>query len=302
MIKEIREPSVAQYANEIRLNALSIILDKGGGYLTQASSAAEILATLFARVLKLSLEKDRLPLECPIDSYVPFGGSAYYGEKSSLGDRLFISPGHYAMAVYCTLAAVGILPPEALEAFGADGSCLEAIGNDFCPGFETNAGTLGQTISIAAGVALSRKNRLDSGKVYVFISDGELQSGQTWEAIQAAVHYRLDNLVIVIDNNFHQVEGLTKDVMNVEDILDRLRAFGADAVRIDGHNPEDLAKAMLRQTPGKPNAVICDTDPTFNMDFLKEYEPFLHYFRINDANRDSVEKQRHLLSGVKSYD
>lgn len=302
MIKEIPEPPVAEYANEIRLNALKIILDKGGGYLAQASSAAEILATLFARVLKLSLEKENLPMECEINAYIPFSGAAYYGDKGSFGDRLFISPGHYAMAVYCTLAAVGILPSNALKSYGADGSCLEAIGNDCCPGFETNAGTLGQTISIAAGVALSRKNRLDSGKVYVFISDGELQSGQTWEAIQGAAHYQLDNLAIVIDNNLHQVEGLTKDVMNIENILDRLAAFGADAIRIDGHNPNDLAEAMLRQTKGRPNAVICDTDPTFNMDFLKEYEPFLHYFRINGENRSSVERQFHLLSGVKSYD
>ncbi len=123
---------------------------------------------------------------------------------------------HYALVLYAVLIETGRLGAEALEQFNRDGSTMELIGAEHSPGHEVTAGSLGQALSQAGGIALARRLRGDSGRVWVFMSDGELQEGQTWEAFQALAHYRLDNLGVVLDANGQQCDGRMSEVMNIE--------------------------------------------------------------------------------------
>ena len=127
------------------------------------------------------------------------------------------------------------------------------------PGFENTAGSLGQTISIAGGTAHARKRRGDTGKCYVLLGDGELQEGQTWECIQAAGYYKLDNFIVVIDANDQQVEGRIEDQMTEEPLIDRFTSFGAVCVEANGHDIEDFCKACETPHEGKPLVVIART-------------------------------------------
>jgi transketolase len=270
---------------------LDYTLRNDGGYVSQACSSAEILATLYTRILRLG------PSEGPAVP-VPFAGvpgpanpdarsgASYNGPRAAELDRFFFSPVHYALVLYATLIEVGRMAQEGLEQFNEDGSTVELIGAEHSPGHEVTAGSLAQTLSVAGGVALARRLRGDTGRCWVFMSDGELQEGQTWEALQALSYHRLDSVGVVIDANGHQCDGKMDGVMAVEPVVDRLRAFGADAVEVDGHDVEALAAAAEVLTDGKPRFVVARTDPCRGIDALRHRPTKLHHVRFaNDEER-----------------
>jgi transketolase len=207
-------------------------------------------------------------------------GAAYHGLPEMGKDRFFVSPAHYATGVYAALVESGRLSPQCIENYNVDGWTMEMIGAEHSPGFETTAGSLGQTISVAAGTAQGYKLKGNPGKIYVLLSDGELEEGQTWEAIQAASFYKLDNLIIYVDVNGQQVEGCTKDVMNIEPLEQRFSSFGAKTVKIDGHNITELENAAKTACSGQPLVVLCYTSPARGVPPLEERSPFLHFVRI----------------------
>jgi transketolase len=272
-------------ARSVRKQVLRLALDRGGCYLGQACSSAEILSTLYMRVLNLG--KSRGSPEAALFPGVPGPGnmnypkgSLYNGPALAEYDRFFLSPAHYAVVLYCVLAECGRISRSAVGQFNSDGWNMEMIGAEHSPGFETTAGSLGQTISIAAGTAHARKIKGDSGRVFIFLSDGEIQEGQVWECFQAASFYHLDNIVIYVDVNGHQLEGLTKNVMNIEPLAKRLEAFGTAAVEIDGHDVEALSAAVNTPHEGKPLAVLCQTSCTRDIPFLERREPYLHFIKF----------------------
>ena len=175
--------------------------------------------------------------------------------------------------------------------FNKDGSIVELIGAEHSPGHEVTAGSLGQALSQAGGIALARKLRCDSGRVWVFMSDGEFQEGQTWEAFQALSYYRLDNLGVYIDVNGQQCDGLMDDVMNIEPLADRLRAFGAEVHQVDGHDPQALAAPAAQPRSGKPLVVIARTDPCRGIDLMRERAPKLHYVRFKSPEEFQAYQQ-----------
>lgn len=170
-------------ADSIRRQILGIALKTGGCYLAQACSSAEIIAALYTRILNLGPSAglwDAIPfpgVPGPDNMDYP-RGSAYHGIPAPDKDRFFVSCCHYASVIYCALAATGRLSPGALEKFNVDGWNMEMIGAEHSPGFENTAGSLGQTVSIAAGTAQARKWKGDTGLVYCLMGDGELQEGQ----------------------------------------------------------------------------------------------------------------------------
>jgi transketolase len=276
---------IAVSANKIRKHILKLAIERGGCYLGQACSSAEIIAALYMRILNLapsegSMEALPFPgVPSPENMDYP-KGSLYHGVQADDRDRFFVSPAHYASVIYCALAECGRISHEAIEKFNVDGWNLEMIGAEHSPGFECTAGSLGQTVSIAAGTAHARRLKGDSGKVYVFLSDGEIQEGQAWECFQAASFYKLDNLVIYVDVNHQQVEGWTSDVMNIEPLAERLKAFGCEAVWVDGHNVEELVLAADTPHEAKPLVVLCDTDSARGVPLLEQRKPFLHFVRV----------------------
>ncbi len=269
----------------IRRRVLEHTLAGGGGYLSQACSAAELLATLYLRLMKLG--PSAAPLVPPPFAGVPGSGgdavtgAAYNGPRGPELDRFFMSPVHYALVLYATLIEVGRMDPAGLAAFNQDGSTVEMIGAEHSPGHEVTAGSLGQALSQAAGIALARRLKGDQGRCWVFMSDGEFQSGQTWEAFQALAFYRLDSVSVVVDVNGQQCDGEMQEVMAIEPLDARLEAFGARVRRIDGHDVEALAVAAEEKRDGRPLVVLADTDPCRGVACLEMRRPKLHYLRFS---------------------
>ena len=210
-------------------------------------------------------------------------GAAYNGPRTAGFDRLLISPAHYAVAIYATLVETGRMAPEGLVQFNTDGSTVEMIGAEHSPGFELTTGSFGQALSQAGGVAMARRLRGEAGRVFVFMSDGELEEGQTWEAVQALAFYRVDSVVVCVDVNGMQYDGATQDVMNIEPISARVEAFGGIAVSVDGHDVAAIDDA-ISNTPhsGKPLFVLCYTDSTRGLPLLQPRKPHLHFVRFKD--------------------
>lgn len=272
-------------ALRIRARVLELTLMQDGCYLSQALSSADILATLYTRILNLAPLEQPLPADPFIGVPGAPGGSSpsggrFHGAKAPDLDRLLISPAHYAVAIYAALESVNRLAAGAFETFNTDGTTLEMIGAEHSPGFELTTGSFGQALSQAAGIALARRRRGHTGRTVVFVSDGELEEGQTWEGVQAAAFYRLDRLLLFVDVNGQQVDGRTKDVMNIEPIDQRFAAFGWNVRVVDGHDVEAIAAAAQPDTHDEqPLAVLAYTNSTQGVAYLDNRKPHLHYVR-----------------------
>lgn len=294
MLSEERVKELKRIGQEIRKKVLKLTIEKNGCYLSQALSSADIFACLYSEIMNLSeSEEPLIPSKLkglPGEKEYHTGGG-YNGKKGREYDRLFISPSHYAATVYSTLTAVGRLSEKALDDFNTDGSTLEMIGAEHSPGFELTTGSFGQCISQAAGIAYVRKKRKENGRVFVFLSDGELQEGQTWEAFQAIAFYKLDNIVVYVDVNGQQVDGATKDTMNIEPIDKRFEAFGAEVVTVNGHEPEELCNALKYKKEGKALVVLCYTNTCQGIKELEYRKPHLHYVRLKDEEMDIFRKR-----------
>jgi transketolase len=218
-------------------------------------------------------------------------GAEYNGAKSPEYDRFIFSPVHYALVLYAVLIEVGRLAPEALDEFNRDGSTVELIGAEHSPGHEVTAGSLGQAISQAGGIALARKLRGDSGRVWVFMSDGEFGEGQVWEAFEALSFHKIDNLGVYVDANGQCCDGEIRSVMSLEPLAERLKAFGAHVREVNGHDCEKLARAAESRIQGKPLVVLARTDPCRGIPLLRKRMPKLHYVRLkSDAERIAYEQ------------
>ncbi len=278
------QDDVKRVAAGIRKRVLEHTIRNNGGYLSQACSSAEILATLYVKVMDLgSIDAPLVPRPFP---GVPgphnpdyFTGAAFNGPGPD-HDRFFLSPAQYALVLYATLIETGRMAEEGLLQFNKDGSSVEMIGAEHSPGMETMTGSLGQGISQAAGVAMARKRKGEKGRVFVFMSDGEFQIGQTWEALQAMSHHMLDNVIIYVDVNGFQCDGKMCTVMDIEPLDKRLEAFGCRVFRVNGHDIKRLAEAGGPTPDGRPVVVLCDTDAARGIDVLKARAPKMHYVRF----------------------
>jgi transketolase len=275
-------------ARRIRRRVLEFTIENNGGYLSQACSSAEILATLYTRVMNLG-PSTMPPIPAPFPG-VPspanknyFTGAGYNGPRAPDLDRFFLSPVHYALVLYAALIEAGRMAPEGLAQFNQDGSTVEMIGAEHSPGLEVTAGSLGQTLSQAGGVALARRLHKEPGRVWVMMSDGEFQSGQTWEALHALSYYRLDNMGIYVDVNRQQCDGRMLDVMNIEPLARKLEAFGMRVFQVNGQDVEALAAPADLAPNGQPLFVLAYTDPCAGLDILRARAPKLHYIRFKDA-------------------
>ena len=276
---------VRQAAQRVRRRVLEHTLKHNGGYMSQACSSAEILSTLYLKVMNLApLDKPLQPKPFPgvpsRDNRLYFTGAEFNGRPLAHQDRFFLSPAHYALVLYATLIEAGRMDPSGLQDFNRDGSSVEMIGAEHSPGMEVTAGSLGQCLSQAAGIALARRIKGDQGKTWVFMSDGEFQIGQTWEAVAATAFHRLDRLAVYVDVNRQQCDGLVANVMQLEPLHARLESFGWRVARVDGHDPAALAAPAAQPADRRPLAVLCDTDPCHGLQLLREHAPKLHYLRF----------------------
>ncbi|MDR3496479.1 MAG: transketolase [Ancalomicrobiaceae bacterium] len=269
----------------IRRRVFEHTIRNNGGYLSQACSAAEQLAWLYNE--ELNIGEPTLPMiPAPFVGVPSAGNTAYHtgagynGPADPQYDRLFIAPAHYALAAYATLIEVGRMAPEGLQMFNKDGSSVEMIGAEHSPGMEVHNGTLGIGLSTGAGLAMGRRRKGESGRVWVFMSDGEVQEGQTWEAIQAAAFHGIDTLNAICDVNAQQCDGAMASVMEVRSIRAKFEAFGAVVAEIDGHDLTEMRDAARLPHPGQPLIILARTCPYQGMGYLKKRFPRLHYVRF----------------------
>jgi len=297
-LSEIRE--IERIASGIRQRVLAHTLANNGGYMSQACSSAELLATLYYSLLTLGPTDGALvPAEFSGVPRVGGGhaatGAIFHGDKAPHLDRLISSPAHYALVIYAALIEMGRLEEDGLEKFNRDGSTVEMIGAEHSPGFETTTGSLAQAISQAGGIALARKLRGDTGRTWVFMSDGEFQEGQTWEALNAIGHWKLDGIRVIVDVNGAQCDGPMESVMNIEPLDERVEAFGWDVRKIDGHDIPALLQAG-RAESDRPVMVLCYTDPARGLPLLQERYPVLHYLRF--SSDDERQKYQDVFEGM----
>lgn len=254
-------PSLEERAYRIRRNALRMGEVQGQGYIAQALGVADVLAVSYFHALRYR----------PEDPY-------WEGR-----DRFLLSIGHYAIALYAVLIEAGIIPAEELETYGTDDSRLPMSGMaSYTPGMEISGGSLGIGLGIAVGMALGLKRKRSDRFVCNLMSDGELDEGPTWEAAMSAGHWKLDNLICIVDVNRMQADGPSIGVLNFEPLAPKWEAFGWHAQRVDGNDIPALVRAFdtaRTLAEPKPRVIICDTKMARGVPFLEARDKS-HFLRV----------------------
>jgi transketolase len=259
---EDRIEQLSAAAQRIRGYALHMGEVQGQGYIGQALGVADILAVVYGDHLR----------------YRP--QDPHWEER----DRFLLSIGHYAIALYAALVEAGTIPLEELDTYGSDDSRLPMSSMaSYTPGVEISGGSLGHGLTVATGMALGLRHRGNPARVFNLLSDGELDEGSTWEAAMACAHHGLDNVTAIVDVNALQADGPTAGVLRTEPVLDKWRAFGWDATRVDGNDISALVAAFdaAAAHTGSPSVVICDTRIGFGVPLLMEREK-AHFMRVEE--------------------
>ena len=205
-------------------------------------------------------------------------------------DRFVLSKGHTAPGLYAALAHRGFFPVEDLTTLRHIDSYLQGHPNmNSVPGVDMSTGSLGQGISCAVGMAMGLKHQGKSARVYTLLGDGEIQEGQVWEACMAASHYKLDNLVVIVDNNGLQIDGDVAKVMSPYPIADKLEAFGFHTIAMDGHDFDQMEKAFAeaKTVKGKPTAIVMKTVKGKGVSFMENNAGW-HGKAPNDAEYEQA--------------
>ena len=236
-------------AEAIRIDVLNMVHQARASHVASCFSIADILAVLYGKVMQVR------PHEPTWDGR----------------DRFILSKGHAAAAVYATLANIGMIPRADLETYGADGSAYMTHISHKIIGVEFSSGSLGHGLPFGVGKALAAKKRSLSWRVFVVLSDGEMDEGTNWEALMFAAHHRLDNLVAIIDYNKLQSLTSIAHTLGLEPLVDKLTAFGWSVREVDGHDHEQLSRE-LEQTPwctGKPSLLVAHTVKGKGVSFME---------------------------------
>ena len=251
-------------ATNIREHALRMAAVQGQGYVGQALGIADVLAVAYFSALRYRPEDPK-----------------WEGR-----DRFLLSIGHYAIALYAALIEAGIVPSGELETYGSDDSRLPMSGMaHYTPGMEITGGSLGHGLPIAVGMCLGLRAKNSDSRVFNLLSDGELNEGSTWEAALSAAHWKLGNLIAIVDVNNQQADGPSSQMLGFEPLADKWRAFGWWVERVDGNDIEAVHSAFeraLAHTDPQPRIILCDTLMGKGVPFLEVREK-THFIRVDEA-------------------
>jgi transketolase len=242
-------------AKRLRRHIITMIGKAGSGHPGGSLSSVEILTTLYFRVLR---HKPRDP---------------QWPDR----DRFILSKGHAAPVLYATLAECGYFPVEELLTLRQMDSRLQGHADrTVTPGVEMSSGALGQGLSFGIGVALAGWLDSKDYQVYVLLGDGECDEGQVWEGAMAAAHFKVDNLVAIVDNNGQQIGGWNRDVMNLDPFPAKWQAFGWQVIEVDGHSIPQLIQAFDRakKIKGQPTVIIAHTVKGKGVSFMENNPDF----------------------------
>jgi transketolase len=252
-------------ATNLRRHMLTMAKGQGQGYIGQGLGIADTLAALYFHELRYDPQ------------------NLHWQDR----DRFLLSTGHYSIALWAVLAEVGIIPVDELVTYGADDSRLEMSTLDTTPGVEVIGGSLGHGLGQGVGQALGLRVDKSEARVFVELSDGEMQEGSTWEAAMSASHFKLDGLVALVDCNGIQADGPV--VLDMEPVADKWRAFGWETYEIDGNDMAAVtgALAKCRSRNGKPKAIVLRTLPGKGVKRIETSEKS-HFFRVDVSQWDSI--------------
>jgi len=237
-------------AAQLRKKILEMIVTAHGTHIASAFSIVDLVLFLYKRVLRINPKN-------PAD------------EKR---DKFVLSKGHGCAALYVVLADLGFFPKKILNTFISPGSILGGHPDSIrIPGVETSTGSLGHGFPVAVGFAMANKMNHSKFRVYCLVGDEELNEGSNWEAAQIAAHHKLDNLILIIDENKLMISGFMKDILDSLSFKEKFRAFGWNAVSVNGHNFAQLIKLFkqMQFKNGKPTVVIADTVKGKGVSFME---------------------------------
>jgi len=240
-----------EISNKIRCSIVTMVKDASVGHIGGSLSVTDILVALYFKVLN-------------IDPKNPDWENR---------DRLVLSKGHGATAIYSVLAERGFFPAKELETFGIIDSKFQVHPDKTkVPGIEASTGALGQGLSVAAGMALAARLDNKDYHTYAILGDGEIQEGQIWEAAMFSAHYKLDNLTAILDYNNVQLMGDVSDIMGIGPVDLKWESFGWNVIETDGHDFEKILESMdrARNTKGGPTIIIADTTKGKGVSFMQD--------------------------------
>lgn len=236
--KEVQELKI--FSCEIRKKALMAIASVGAGHVGGAMSMVEALSVLYGKVMNVDPENPKMEDR----------------------DRFVLSKGHSGPSLYATLCLKGFISEEALKTMNRGNTILPShVDRQKTPGVDYSTGSLGQGISLAVGSALGARMMGKAYRTYCIVGDGECDEGQVWEAALFAGHYKLSNLTVMVDNNQQQLDGYTKDVMNLRSIGGKFREFGWNVLEVDGHDVAAIYDAIesAKCCTDMPTVIVLNT-------------------------------------------
>lgn len=265
MNEKFNQEEFDHLAAEMRYVITDMICRAGSGHIGGALSLIETIITLYKRTMKVDPSNPK------------------WDER----DRLVLSKGHAAPVLYAGLAYCGFFPKSWLKTLNADGTKLPSHADArTVPGIDMTTGSLGQGLSAACGMALAAKKDGRKNHVFCIVGDGELNEGQNWEAAMFAPHQKLDNLIAICDYNKLQIDGFTHEVIDLEPLGDKWRAFNWNVLETDGHNWDEIYNALERGKRlhnGKPTMVIMHTTKAKNCSSVED-TPGSHNIKVGDEN------------------
>lgn len=249
-MQEYTLPDLENTAKKLRRHVITMISTAGSGHPGGSLSAADIITTLYFNIMRHDPKNP----------------------KWQDRDRFILSKGHAAPILYAALAECGYFPLEWLSTLRKTGTCLQGhTDSKLTPGVDVSAGSLGQGLSVGIGMAMAAKLDKKDYRTYVLLGDGECQEGQIWEAAMFAPKYKLDNLTAIVDLNGLQLDGFTRDIMNLEPVADKWRAFNWQVLEIDGHDIQQILDAFKNAgaVKGKPTVIIAHTVKGKGVSFME---------------------------------
>lgn len=236
-------------AKQMRNDIVEMVYNAKSGHIGGSLSSVEIMSVLFSKIINLK-------------------------ENDIFRDRFILSKGHASPVYYSVLARLGYIDPCILQTFRQLGSKLQGHpSKNFLPLCDVSSGSLGQGLSVSLGIALALKlNKNEKSTVFSLLGDGELQEGNIWEGFMAASHYKLGNVIAIVDKNNLQIDGTTDEVLSLGNLKEKLETFGWNALEVDGHDFEKLYEVfqIAKQQRKKPNVIIANTKKGFGVSFMCE--------------------------------
>jgi transketolase len=252
---DLQIPELEKMAKQLRRRVIAMIATAGSGHPGGSLSAADIVTALYFKVMRHDPKNPRWPDR----------------------DRFILSKGHVAPILYAALAECGYFPVEELSTLRKLDSRLQGhTDRTLTPGVEMSAGSLGQGLSFGIGVALAARLDKRGYQAYVLLGDGECEEGQVWEAAMFAPHFQMDNLTAIVDNNGLQLDGRCCDIMGIEPLADKWRAFNWHVLEINGHDMSQILQALkeARQIKQRPTVIIAHTVKGKGVSFMENNVDF----------------------------